>query len=256
MQAVSYATLRGMERYVDLHGPTAKFTPTGQDPAHALVCLTRLGDLPRLRSASTTLRSCKVLGAFAHDASDYFASDRQDMLELVPEHAMSILDVGGGQGHFLQLARASRKIRTHLCEANLDVAHAARKAGTADAVTASDFLTAQFAERFDCVSFMDMLEHVDQPVHYLRHAPVAKRCGVGVHSQRRTLVGGGGPSGRPLGPCPSGHPLRDTFAVLHLENGPGSVRQGRFTGGCRASGRCASIRALVERLARQPWPQR
>lgn len=209
MAAGGYATLRGMERFVDVHevrslplAPLATDTGAGAAPVHsaALLQLTTVGNWRRSlargprwqaqtdarvparpkpeperqteRTTSTQpgLRVGRVSGAFVHDASAYFSSDRRDVLGLIALDAYRFLDVGGGEGNFLRLLKSTRSCHTALVEITASVAQAARFNGAADEVWVGDFLDFKPLMQFDCVSFLDMLEHVERPESYLAHA--------------------------------------------------------------------------------------
>lgn len=163
-----YATQRGMERYVSAYDFHVEAATGESGKPDALVKLTTLGALRR-RSLHAE-KAGRVVGAFAHDVSSYFGSDRAEVLALVPIHAQSFLDVGGGEGNFLKLIKSTREAQTHLVELDPDVASGALTNGKADHVWNGDFLGYQSTLKFDCISFLDMLEHVEHPDRYLSHA--------------------------------------------------------------------------------------
>ncbi len=167
MPPVDYATFRGMERYVDGAGEMA-CVPMEQDAA-ALVELSTVGGLRKAHP-----RVARIRGAFAHDVSGYFGGDRAEVLALIAPDAQRFMDVGGGQGRFLEAVKEMRPgAWTQLVELDGAAAQQARQHGRADAVWNGDFLN--FAaqapdEKFDCISFLDVLEHVTEPEAYLRRA--------------------------------------------------------------------------------------
>lgn len=163
-----YATQRGMERFVDAYDFHVEEASGATGHPEALVKLTTLGVLRRILTRAET--TGRVVGAFAHDVSGYFGSDRSEVLTLIPPHARRFLDVGGGDGNFLSLVKSTREAQTHLVELDPDVASGALRNGKADHVWNGDFLDFQSPLKFDCISFLDMLEHVEHPGRYLSHA--------------------------------------------------------------------------------------
>jgi len=163
-----YATQRGMERFVDAYDFHVEESTGAMGRSDALVMLTTVGELRRRPFHEG--KTGRVVGAFAHDVSSYFGSDRAEVLPLIPSHAQSFLDVGGGEGNFLRLIKSTREAQTHLVELDPDVASSAMRSGKADHVWSGDFLDFQSSLKFDCISFLDMLEHVEHPSLYLSHA--------------------------------------------------------------------------------------
>lgn len=168
MRAGGYATQRGMERFVDEHPFHVEECAVAHESGAALVRLTTMATLLSLPNQAA--KTGRVCGAFAHDVSSYFGSDRSEVLGLIPPTAHRFLDIGGGEGNFLKLVKATRTAETHLVELDPDIASVAVKNHCADHVWNGDFLAYQSSLRFDCVSFLDMLEHVPNPESYLCHA--------------------------------------------------------------------------------------
>ena len=180
MQAASYATSRGMERFVDVH-ELAVFDVTGADQASDLTrAATRMPQLGRVVLASLAgwrkhlvgqARVVRVGGAWAHDSSDFFASARQEVLPLVPAGLRRMLDVGGGEGGFLSAVKGIQpQVHTQLVELTEEAAGRARAKSGVDAVWVGDFAHWQPDVRYDCISFLDVLEHMPDPEGALRHA--------------------------------------------------------------------------------------
>ncbi len=176
MPAPDYATLRGIERYVQRAGAVA-CVPV-ETAAHAVVQLATFGGL-----LHDSPRMARVHGAFVHDVSGYFGGDRAEVLPLIPPHAQRFMDVGGGEGRFLAAVKALRpQAYTQLVEMDTAAAQLARQHHRADAVWNADFLAfaankevdkeadKEVITSFDCISFLDMLEHVTEPEMCLRHA--------------------------------------------------------------------------------------
>ncbi len=166
MLPVSYATLRGMERYVDLHEVQAMPAEVHEGAKAGLGLVA--GWRRRLAGEAAVVR---VAGAWVHDASGFFASAREEVLPMVPTGLGSILDVGGGEGGFLVAVKAREpQARTQLVELTEVAASVARTRAGVDAVWVGDFADWQPVDRYDCISFLDVLEHMHDPERALRHA--------------------------------------------------------------------------------------
>jgi 2-polyprenyl-3-methyl-5-hydroxy-6-metoxy-1,4-benzoquinol methylase len=87
---------------------------------------------------------------------------------MVPLTARKVLDVGGGEGGFLNALKQSHGCETHLAE------YAAQACAVAEAlvdkVWQGDFFKAAISETFDCITFLDVLEHATEPWHWLERA--------------------------------------------------------------------------------------
>lgn len=175
-----YATLRGMERYVQLlrqalpAQPLALAQPTL--PAGALAAATTVQAVRRWLQGEG-LSGAWLPGGYAHDFSNYHQGHegRRDMLDWVPATARRVLDVGGGEGHFLALLRAERGCETHLSE--FSPAACALAAARVDHAWPGDFLQLAPASlpeggrgAFDCITFLDSLEHAPEPGLWLDKA--------------------------------------------------------------------------------------
>lgn len=166
MAAPDYFTVRGMERYIDRQ-PTATVAVPGTEQGQVELS-TRDGLIRRRLGQASVVR---VAGAWAHDSSDYFGADRAEVLEHVPANALSLLDVGGGEGAFLAAAKRHRpNLKTVLVELTADAAAVAGSRGLIDEVVVTDFMTWATADRFDCVSMLDVLEHLPDPEAALSRA--------------------------------------------------------------------------------------
>lgn len=170
--APDYCTVRGMERYLQQLGATTDpaVPDTGQHPP--LVTLTTAA---AVRAGTVRTHAQWVPGAFVHDFASYHQARREDMLPLLPAGVSRVLDVGGGEGGFLQAAKELRGCETHLAEYSEEACRAAR--GQVDHVWQGDFLTQPFAGltdqgqgAFDCISFLDVLEHANDPHAWLTRA--------------------------------------------------------------------------------------
>lgn len=157
-----YQTLRGMERFLAARG-AALSTPSDGSPPLAL--LARLSDL---RNGQWRLAP-RVATAWVHDFSGYREQRREDMLPLLPTSPSAVLDVGGGTGGFLAAVKARHPdCRTGLVEASAAACKAARV--RVDRVWQGDFMSLDIDQRFDCIAFLDVLEHVTDPAAMLHKA--------------------------------------------------------------------------------------
>jgi 2-polyprenyl-3-methyl-5-hydroxy-6-metoxy-1,4-benzoquinol methylase len=169
--APDYCTLRGMERYLDrLEAVTLRAELGGPAPLATLTTLAAL-DAP---GPAYWLGS-----AYAHDFSGYQQARREDVVALLPRGTRRLLDVGGGEGGFLQAAQEALGCETHLAEASADAC--ARAAAVVDHVWQGDFFAQGFVGqrggprsfaplRFDAITFLDVLEHVETPSDWLARA--------------------------------------------------------------------------------------
>jgi len=162
-----YLTLRGMERYA-AHAALLPDEPTHLPVAQPLALLTTAG---ALRSDRWTMQAVRVPGAYFHDFSGYRGGRREEIIPLVPATARRVLDVGGGEGGFLAALKAMRgehACETHLAEFSAPACRIA--AGVVDRVWQGDFLSLPLPVGFDCITFLDVLEHATHPVAWLARA--------------------------------------------------------------------------------------
>ena len=168
MHPPDYATLRGMERYVDQHGSPSTLRIAAGGESSALLQLMTADAFARC--GDSDLKIGRVFGAYLHDVSGYFSGERPDVIAMIPDAARVCLDVGGGLGNFLKLAKSQLGVETHLVELDSEIAEQARVGKCADFVVSGDFLQYSATTQFDCITFLDMLEHVGEPEQYLLHA--------------------------------------------------------------------------------------
>ncbi len=108
----------------------------------------------------------------------YYGLSRPEMVELLPAGLESLLDVGCGEGAFLDAVRArTPHLRLRGIESEEAPARRARDRGL-DVTNGSFPDGIDTSERFDCIVFNDVLEHLVDPWDALRAA--------------RSLIGEGG----------------------------------------------------------------
>lgn len=178
-----YCTVRGLERYAEAMALAVPIergrlaAPTL--PEGCQVCMTTLGGL-RVLASGGALDFCWLPGCFAHDFGHYHQGQRPEIVPWVPQGARRVLDVGGGEGHFLALLRQERGCETHLSEFSAVVCSAA--AQRVDYAWPGDFMaldanavtgragTLEGTGVFDCITFLDSLEHAVDPGLWLDKA--------------------------------------------------------------------------------------
>ena len=113
------------------------------------------------------LASCTAVAqhAFVHSYADYYLNNRAEMLRLLPSDTFRLLDVGGGEGNFAATFMAARGGQATLLEANSCSAEKARVRGLD--VLVGDFQSVEVEELYDCVSLLDVLEHLVDPLQAL-----------------------------------------------------------------------------------------
>ena len=163
--APDYLTVCGLENYAK----RLSATETLPKPPHDFQPMVFACPAGLLRNAPPLQSIAEFIpGTFAHDFSGYHQSDRSEMLRWVPQDCKTMLDVGGGEGRFLQQVKAQRGCETHLAEF---AEHACLIARThVDQVWQGDFLATDFGRLFDCISFLDVLEHTPTPLLWLQKA--------------------------------------------------------------------------------------
>ena len=164
-----YCTERGLERYLARLGDETPAIAAYTGQAAPGLTLTTAG---ALRHGTVWSRACWVANACIHDFADYQQAKRDEVIALVPPQAQRILDVGGGEGRFLERLRQVRApeqlIETHLAEESPAACAAARE--RVNRVWPGDFGTVPIAGPFDCICFLEALEHTSDPLRWLLRA--------------------------------------------------------------------------------------
>ncbi len=173
---IDYASRPGFDRYAARRRSLAAAAHDGRVPWLYLVKRRALAALAAgdpalgwdLVPARLGSKAMVAERAFVHSFADYRQSDRSEMLELVPASTNSLLDVGGGEGGFA-LGFARRRDRpAALAEPDHAAATRARERGLEVHCTAFEALDESLS--FDCISFLDVLEHLADPLAALLKA--------------------------------------------------------------------------------------
>lgn len=159
-----YMTLRGLERYLSTltAQPDHPVQPGSDLPGLAL---TTAG---AIRCSTWANQAVWCARAFVHDFSGYQQGQRDDVVPIIPASVKRILDVGGGEGGFLKALKKHFVCETHLAE--FSSAACAVASSNVDKVWPGDFMTADLDVKFDCITFLDVLEHTEWPVQWLHRA--------------------------------------------------------------------------------------
>ena len=176
---IDYASRLGFERYVERRQSLPPFRPdTGLAPwlflANAQALRAVLADSPALSWSDlpgAMPESAYIAEhAFAHSYADYQKNDRHEFLPLIPTDVQKLMDVGGGEGGFLHAFQQQRHAQVLLVEPNTASSKVARNNGIAVFNGRFEALDPQTTDRFDCISFLDVLEHFENPLAALLHA--------------------------------------------------------------------------------------
>lgn len=172
---IDYATRRGLDRYVDrLQNFQRIVDYDGRDPWIFLIECKALNSLYKQHCDLPLERVPALLGdktviaqhAFIHSYSNYNTNSRSEMLALLPEDAVELLDIGGGEGGFSSVFMTERSGHATLLEKNEFSIAKARKNGLK--VIEGDFYTVKICDKYDCVAMLDVLEHLESPLSALR----------------------------------------------------------------------------------------
>ncbi|MEI6215285.1 MAG: class I SAM-dependent methyltransferase [Desulfuromonadales bacterium] len=175
-QQAAYYTLRGFERFVaGLAGHGGQTLPCdGRSPWMFLMRGADLNgrklpddpfDLPlELPEERVAISSA----AYIHPFLNYYSETRSDLLPHVPEGITSLLDIGCSRGGFGAAVKSARGCRVAGIEMNRHEARSAEK--LLDRVWVGDMLALDIDEKFDCITCLDVLEHIPEPRQLLEKA--------------------------------------------------------------------------------------
>ena len=179
--APDYITQADFERYVARRGhlPTHAPARPQEPPRRPLVYMLRLDRLRALDPQPATwdelpqaLGSATVLAprAFVHGYAAYQQGSRAEMLDMLPEGVQRLLDVGGGEGGFVQAFLRQRAGAALLVEPGVQAARRAREHGLDVFAGPIEQLDPESVGQFDAISFLDVLEHLEEPLPALQRA--------------------------------------------------------------------------------------
>jgi 2-polyprenyl-3-methyl-5-hydroxy-6-metoxy-1,4-benzoquinol methylase len=177
--AISYTTLVDFERYVARRQSLARRAPwSGNPPSAYMIDVDAAralldaqpglawSDLPRAFGERTVQAS----RAFVHSYAHYQQGTRTEMLDLLPATVRRLLDVGGGEGHFARAFIEQRGGQAWLVEPS-DAADRALPSPKLRVLKGRlEDADPQQTGLFDAVTFLDVLEHMAEPITALRAA--------------------------------------------------------------------------------------
>jgi SAM-dependent methyltransferase len=172
-KTAEYYTLRGLERFIEtLSEPGHQCA--AYDEREPWIFLVRTNIFSKLDVPEDPMqipqhlpreRVCVSLNAYIHSFLSYYDEMRSDILPLVPEGINSLLDLGCSSGNFGAAVRNRLGCRVVGVEVNPDEARRART--KLDMVIEGDILSADISETFDCITCLDVLEHIDNTGAFL-----------------------------------------------------------------------------------------
>lgn len=167
---IDYASLAGFERYVARRQRLPKAIYLDKPNPWMLMATTKT--LMHLTEVDVPWGDWleKISGkmliaqhAFVHSYADYQQSDRGEMLAILPSSVRSLLDVGGGEGGFVRAFLSRHGERALLIEPNPKSSSIARSKGVPVLNAYFESLDVREVGKFDCISFLDVLEHLIDP---------------------------------------------------------------------------------------------
>lgn len=173
-KTANYHTLRTFEKFTaSLYDPdNAILSYDGREPwmflikSEALRQLELPEDPLNIPSLLNPDNVCIALNAYIHPFYNYYEESRTDVLQFVPSGIKSLLDIGCARGNFGAALKAKTGCRVTGVELNSYEAQKAKN--KLDAVIEGDILIMDINERFDCITCLDVIEHVVHPEAFLK----------------------------------------------------------------------------------------
>lgn len=103
--------------------------------------------------------------AYAHPFFNYYSESRLDILPFVPESTQSLLDIGCSRGGFA--AAVKEKLGCYVAGIEMNRHEAKSAAKVLDKLWIGNALSLDIQDQFDCISCLDVLEHIAVPQQLL-----------------------------------------------------------------------------------------
>lgn len=161
-----YYTLRGFEKVTTAIRGTSQSVDDAHDLSSSffLIRTKALASLPlnmpltEILSAIPKPRVKHTLHALIHSFTKYYSERRSDIVELLPENIHTLLDIGCAKGFWGAEIKNKMKCRVVGVEKNPYAAEEAKK--HLDEVIVGDFMSTNISGVFDCITCLDIIEHV------------------------------------------------------------------------------------------------